>query len=161
MARNGREMQAGRILMPVQGSSGDDEALRLVCEIAKGSKRKVFVLYVIKVGRDQPLDVESSWETLKAEQVLRHLEELGRELKCPVEANVLAARDPGPAVVQEAMEKGIDLIVMQMPYKKRFGSFSLGDTVPYVLKNAPCQVIVCREAIEAANGLVNGSGTHP
>jgi nucleotide-binding universal stress UspA family protein len=145
-------MPLERILVPVLGNGCDDEALRLASELAKGSKAKVHALYVIEVRRELPLDAEISRETAKAEGVLHHLESLGKDLKCSVEATLLQARDAGPAVVQEAMERRAELIVMQMPYKKRFGSFTLGDTVPYVLKNAPCQVILCREAMKPSTG---------
>jgi nucleotide-binding universal stress UspA family protein len=144
-------MRVERILVPVHNNGCDDEALRLAGEIAKANKAKVHALYVIEVKRELPLDAEIAQETSKAEKVLHHLEQLGRELKCPVEATLLQARDVGPAVVQEAMERGAELIVMQMPYKKRFGSFTLGDTIPYILKNALCQVILCREAM-TSNG---------
>ena len=40
---------------------------------------------------------------------------------------------------------GADLIVMGLPYKRRFGEFNLGKTVPYVLKNANCRVMLFRE----------------
>jgi nucleotide-binding universal stress UspA family protein len=140
-------MHVGKILVPVHGSGCDDDALRLAGEIAKVNKAKVQALYVIEVKRELPLDAEISQETSKAEKVLHHLEQLGKELKCSVEATLLQARDVGPAVVQEAVEKGADLIVLQMAYRKRFGTFTLGDTIPYILKNAPCQVILCREAM--------------
>ena len=58
----------------------------------------------------------------------------------------MQARDTGPAVVDEAEEFGADLIVMGLPYKRRFGEFNLGRTVPYVLKNAACRVILFRES---------------
>ena len=38
-------------------------------------------------------------------------------------------------------------IVVGCPHEEKFGSFSLGDTIPYVLKNAPCSVIVWRDPI--------------
>ena len=144
-------MLVDNILVPVHDNGCDDEALRLAGEIAKVNKATVHALYVIEVKRDLPLDAEITQETFKAEKVLHHLEQLGRELKCPGEATLLQARDVGPAVVQEAMERGSELIVMQMPYKKRFGSFTLGDTIPYILKNAPCQVILCRDAMPSDN----------
>lgn len=140
-------MPVEKILVPVHDNGCDDEALRLAGEIARTNKAKVHALYVIEVKRDLPLDAEIAQETSKAEKVLHHLEQLGRDLKCSVEATLLQARDVGPAVVQEAVERGSELIVMQMPYKKRFGSFTLGDTIPYILKNAPCQVILCRDAM--------------
>jgi len=147
-------MPVGKILVPVHDNGCDDEALRLAGDIAKISKATIHALYVIEVNRDLPLDAEITQETSKAEKVLHHLERLGRELKCSVEATLVQARDVGPAVVQEAVERGSELIVMQMPYKKRFGTFTLGDTIPYILKNAPCQVILCRDAMTtcAENG---------
>ena len=144
-----KEMIPDKILIPVSGNGCDENALRLASDIIKGNNRaKVYAVYVIEVKRELPLDAEISQETAKAEQALNRLEQLGREIKCPVEAALLQARDVGPAVVQEAVQLGVELIVMQMEYKRRFGSFSMGETAPYILKNAPCQVILCREAIK-------------
>ena len=143
-------MTPDKILIPVSGNGCDEDALRLASDIVKGNgKAKVYAVYVIEVGRELPLDAEISDETSRAERVLRRLEHLGRELKCPIEATMLQARDVGPAVVQEAVEREVELIVMQMGYKRRFGSFSMGDTAPFILKHAPCQVIVSREAMTA------------
>ena len=152
-----KEMTPEKILIPVNGNGCDEDALRLASDISKGNgKAKVHAVYVIEVKRDLPLDAEISQETSKAEQVLHRLEHLGRELKCPVEASLLQARDVGPAIVQESVELGVELIVMQMSFKRQFGSFSMGDTAPYILKNAPCQVILCREAM--TNGAKKGRG---
>jgi nucleotide-binding universal stress UspA family protein len=43
------------------------------------------------------------------------------------------------------VERGIDLILMGIKYKRSFGQFSLGSVVPYVLKNAPCPVILYQQ----------------
>jgi len=59
-----------------------------------------------------------------------------------VETDVLQAREVGPAIVDEAVERGVDLIVMGISYKQRFGQFSLGNVAPYVLKNSPCPVML-------------------
>ena len=39
------------------------------------------------------------------------------------------------------MERDADLLVLGLPYRKRFGGdFAIGRTIPYVLKHAPCEV---------------------
>jgi len=43
------------------------------------------------------------------------------------------------------MEREVDLVLMGVTYKKRFGVFSLGRVIPYVLEEAPCRVLLCRE----------------
>ncbi len=62
-----------------------------------------------------------------------------------IESVLLQARDVGAAIVDEAVERDADLLVLGLPYRKRFGGdFAIGRTVPYVLKNAPCAVWVAR-----------------
>ena len=60
---------------------------------------------------------------------------------------MLQAREVGPAIVDEAIERGADMVIIGINYKTKFGGFSLGSTVPYVLKNAPCWVLICREPV--------------
>ncbi len=36
---------------------------------------------------------------------------------------------------------------MGMPYRERFSEFHVGKTGPYVMANAPCQVLIFREAL--------------
>ena len=48
----------------------------------------------------------------------------------------------------EATERGADLIIAGLPFRRRFGGdFAIGRTIPYILKNAPCAVWVIREAM--------------
>ncbi len=60
---------------------------------------------------------------------------------------MLQAREAGPAIVDEASEEEVDLILMGLAYKKRFGEFSLGTAAPYILQHAPCPVLLLREVI--------------
>ena len=53
--------------------------------------------------------------------------------------------------MDEAIELGADAIIVGLPYRKRFGGdFAMGTTIPYILQNAPCQVIVVREPVPVA-----------
>ena len=63
-----------------------------------------------------------------------------------MEPVLLQARDVGAAIVDEAVERDADLIVLGVPFRTRFGGdFAIGRTIPYVLQNAPCTVWVVRE----------------
>ena len=73
--------------------------------------------------------------------------QIAEEMDCDVETDMLQAREIGPALVDEAIERGVDLITIGFTYKKQYGEFTLGETIPYVLKNAPCWVLICREPI--------------
>lgn len=138
-------MDFNKILVPVTGSSVDDEAMRLACQLAKKNKGKIWAVYIITVKRSLPLDAEIRSETTKAEAILDHITTVAEEADYEAETDLLQSREVGPTIVDEAVERGVDLIIMGLSYKRRFGQFSLGSVLPYVLQNAPCRVILYRQ----------------
>ena len=135
-------MEFHKILVPVVGTEADDEAVRLACRLAKKNKGKIWAVYVVTVKRTLPLDAEIEPEIRKAEEILDRAESVAEEQGYELETDLLQAREAGPTIVDEAVEREIDLILIGVEYKRRFGQFSLGSVVPYVLKNAPCRVIL-------------------
>jgi len=141
-------MEFLKFLVPVSGEKADDEAVRLACMLARRSKAMLYVVYVIEVKRSLPLDVESESDTEKGEEVLARAGRIADTMHCPVETELLQAREVGPAIVDEAVERSVDVIVMGINYKRRFGEFDVGSAMPYVFKNAPCHVLLWREPSE-------------
>jgi len=135
-------MEFHKILVPVVGTEADNEAIRLACRLARKDRGKIWSICVITMKRTLPLNAEIESETVKAEGILDHAETIAEEEDYEVETDLLQAREAGPTIVDEAVEHEADLIVMGVQYKGRFGQFSLGSVVPYVLKNAPCRVIL-------------------
>ena len=138
-------MEIERILVAARGSGADQTAVELAGKISRKSKAKIYVVYVIKVNRSLPVDAIIEPEMNKAEQVLMEAEEYAQENDLEVETEIIQARDAGPAIIEVARQRNVDIIVMGMIYKKRFGGFTMGTAIPYVLKEAPCRVLVCRE----------------
>lgn len=138
-------MKFFKILVPVSGGEADKEAIELACIMAKEARGTINAVYVIRVKRSLPLDAEIDSEVQKAEEVLGWAEEIADKQVYKIETNLLQTREVGPAIIDEAMEHSADLIIMGMGYRKRFGQFDPGDTVSYVLKNAPCRVLLLRQ----------------
>ena len=138
-------MEFHKILVPIRGTEADDEAVRLACRLAKLYKSKIYAVYVITIKRSLPLEAEIESETKKAEELLDHVEDIAEEQDCEIETDLLQAREAGPTIIDEAVERSVDLILIGIRYKRRFGQFSLGNTVPYVLKNAPCRVMLFQQ----------------
>lgn len=133
-----------RILVPVNGTDLDAEMVRLAAGAAKQAGAQLIIVYVIVVKRTLPLDVELEDEVRRGEALLDKAERIAEEFKVEVTSELLQARATGPAIVDEAAERNVDLIVMGVTYRKRFGEFYLGQTTPYVLRNARCRVWVAR-----------------
>jgi nucleotide-binding universal stress UspA family protein len=143
-----KEISPGRILVPINGNPTDEEMVTLACGIAKRTKAEIHVVYIIEVKRALPLDADLPPEAERGEAVLEQAERIAESCGQQIQADLLQARDVGPTIVDEARERGVDLILLGITYKRRFGEFDLGRTVPFVLKNAPCRVWVCRQALE-------------
>jgi len=131
-----------RILVPVTGTDIDEDTIKMACWIAKRDKSKLYAMYVITIKRSLPLEAEVESETRKAEALLDKIEKIIEAEDYILETDLLQAREIAPTIVDEAYERKIDLIFMGVQYRKRFGQFSFGSIIPYVLKNAPCQVML-------------------
>ena len=141
-------MEFHKILVPIGGTEIDEDAMRLACWLAKKVKGKIWAVYVITVKRSLPLEAEIEPEIRRAEDMLDHIERVAKQEDYEVETDVLQAREAGPAIIDEATERGIDLILIGAKYKKTFGQFNLGNLIPYVLKNAPCPVILYHQSTQ-------------
>ena len=138
-------MEFRKILVPVVGTEADEEAMKLACRLARKNRGKIWSVYVIPVKRALPLDAEIEPEIQKAEGILDHVEMVAEEEDYEVETDILQAREAGPAIIDEAVDREVDVILMGVKYKRRFGQFNLGNVVPYVLKNSPCPVILYQQ----------------
>ena len=136
-----------RLLVPVNGDATDKDVVGLACtlsKLAKKSKSKILVLYVIQVRRSLPLDASIDPDVQKAEQALVEAENIASEFDCEIETDILQAREVGVAIVDEVIEHQTDVIIMGAGYKKRFGVPTISPTALNVLRDAPCRVIMIR-----------------
>jgi nucleotide-binding universal stress UspA family protein len=135
-----------RALLALSGASSDVRIVRLVSAITRGTKAEVVGVHVVEIDWTLPLDADVAGSSEEAQRVLDRAEGLAEEDRATLETVLLQARDVGAALVDEAVERGVDLLILGLPYRTRFGGdFAIGRTIPYVLKNAPCAVWVVRD----------------
>ncbi|HEX4212014.1 MAG TPA: universal stress protein [Candidatus Dormibacteraeota bacterium] len=145
-----------RIMIAAGGRKIDEAAVRLACRVARqraadeaGGPAMIYAVHVIEVNRSLPLSAPVEGEVEHGDEVLDRVEQVASEFDVDVETEMVQARDTGPAIVGEAEEWGADVLIMGLPYKRRFGDFYMGKTVPYVLKQASCRVILMRERLDS------------
>lgn len=135
-----------RAVIAVSGGSSDERIVRVACALARPNKAELIAVHVVEIGWSLPLDADVAGRSEEAQRVLDMVEGTAEAERIPIETVLFQARDVGAAIVDEASERGADLLILGLPYKKRFGGdFAIGRTVPYVMKNAPCAVMVIRE----------------
>jgi nucleotide-binding universal stress UspA family protein len=135
-----------RAMLALNGAESDARIVRLVAELARLSKAEIIAVHVVEIDWTLPLDADVAGVSEEAQRVLDLAEEVAEGHKLKFEPVLLQARDVGAALVDEAVEREADLLILGLPYRKRFGGdFAIGRTIPYVLKNAPCAVWVVRD----------------
>lgn len=135
-----------RAVIALNGGPTDARIVRLAAETAGRTGAELIGVHVVEIDWTLPLDADIAGRSEEVQQVLDSAEAIAERYKIPLDTVLLQARDVGAAIVDETTERGADLLVAGLPYRKRFGGdFAIGRTVPYILQNAPCTVWVVRE----------------
>jgi nucleotide-binding universal stress UspA family protein len=137
-----------RAVVALNGGSSDERIVRLVAQNARLTKAELIGVHVVEIDWTLPLDSDIASRSEEVQRVLDAAESVAEAWKVNLEPVLLQARDVGAAIVDEAVERAADLLVVGLPYRKRFGGeFAIGRTIPYILQNAPCAVWVLRDPI--------------
>ena len=138
-----------RAVVALSGHPNGQRLIRLVANLAKPSKAELIGVHVVEIDWSMPLDMDVAGHSEEIQQVLDLAEATAEDAGVQLESVLLQARDVGAALVDEAVERDADLLVVGLAYRTKFGGdFAIGRTIPYVLKNAPCAVWVVREPIQ-------------
>lgn len=137
-----------RVVVPVAGTQIDDRVLGILPDLFNRNGGVVTFLYVVEVPQSMALDAELPLEIDTGERALRHAENVARQTlparTTHIVTELLQARAVGPAIVDEAIERVADAIVMTAAIHPRHGRPTLGETTEHVLLHAPCEVVVIR-----------------
>lgn len=157
------EVEYANILVPVFGTELDDEIVSTAGRLAAaeeastdGEGTRLEVVHVVEVPLTLPLDAELPPEReAEARRVVERAREVGEEYEdVRVTGAVLRSRDVGAGIVEAARRSGAEAIVVgaEPPTKVRGGATlggvgaskppEIGAATEYVLKKAPCRVLL-------------------
>ena len=156
------EVEFSTILVPVFGTGLDDDIVstagRLAdAEVGKGERPpRLEIVYVAELPLTVPLDAPLPKEIRAGgETALERAREVGGEYEnVEVTTKLVPARSIGSGIVDEARDKDVEVIVMggEPPTRIRGGAVlggiggarpdEIGEVTEYVLKRAPCRVLL-------------------
>jgi APA family basic amino acid/polyamine antiporter len=152
----------GSILVPIFGTKLDDDIVGTAGRLADaadepGEERpRLDVIYVMELPLTVPLDAPPPRDRVEAAKAaLKRAKEVGEEYESvEVETDMVPARSVGAGIVEEARRRGVEVIVMggEPPSRMKGGAVlggvggsrppEVGEVTEYVLKKAPCPVLV-------------------
>jgi nucleotide-binding universal stress UspA family protein len=116
--------------------------LATAIKLAEERGGTIHALHVIRVPLSLPLDAEVADQEERASASLEDARSLAEEHGVTIEGDTVRARAIGEAIVGKAREIDADLIVMGSSPRWRRQSRFFSPTVDYVLRRAPCEVMV-------------------
>ncbi|HEX3268235.1 MAG TPA: universal stress protein [Gaiellaceae bacterium] len=136
------EAEFSSILVPMKLGAIGEEMVATAVKLAAERGADVEAMYVIRVPLDLPLDADLDEQEESAAASLAEATLLGADLGVQVRGVTIRARSIGQAIVDEARQRGNDLIVCGSSPRWRRQARFFSPTVEYVLRKAPCEVLV-------------------
>ena len=141
------------ILVPIAAGYASDEAMDVACRLAAERRASIVALTAIEVPLDLPLDAELPDDVREANEQLDEARAIGDSYGVTVIGRIARTRNIGRAIVDEAIRRNSEIIVMAGPRRVRLqrGRRQIfGDAVDFVLRHAPCRVMVATPRERAA-----------
>jgi nucleotide-binding universal stress UspA family protein len=117
----------------------------IAARLARERGARIVAVTVIEVPLDLPLDAYMPEEVQEANAQLDEARAIGDLYGVNVVTRIVRARNSGRAIVDEAVRRTAEIIVMGGPRRMRLTAGRraiFGDTVDFVLKHAPVRVMV-------------------
>ena len=133
-----------RLLVPVLPGRASDDALDIAASLSAERGAQIAAVTVLEIPLELPLSAELPEEETRANRELDEARAIGDSYGVSVIPRLVRGRNAGKEIVREAERRGSEIIVIGAP-RKDFGRRKravFGHTVDYVLKNAPCRVMV-------------------
>jgi len=132
-----------RILVPMKVGDIGEEMVATAIALAKERDAEIEAITVVRVPRKFKLEGELPGDVaVRADASLEEARALGLDHGVEVRGDVVRARSIGHAIVEEAERRRADLIVLGSSPRWRRQSRFFSPTVDFVLRNAPCEVLV-------------------
>ena len=132
-----------RILVPMKLGDIGEEMVATAIALAKERGSAIEAITVVRVPRKFALEGELPPEVAaRVDASLEEARALGADYGVDVKGDVVRARSIGHAIVEEAERRDVDLIVLGSSPRWRRQSRFFSPTVDFVLRNAPCEVLV-------------------
>ncbi len=131
-----------QLLVPVRDTVVSEEMMVLACQLATERRSAIDALYVIEVPLNLPIDATLPEERERARQVLERAAQAADMFNVRLTPVVVTARSAGRAIVEEAIARRSEVIVLGSQGKRRIADKVFGRTIDYVLSNLPCEAII-------------------
>ncbi|HTR44576.1 MAG TPA: universal stress protein [Thermodesulfovibrionales bacterium] len=156
-----------KLLVATDETEFSEGAIREAIDFAKRCSSKLYALFVLETNPEYETIGSSVYEMEEAEAQTRLESVKMRAAQEGLDCETIFhhATDPYRHIVDEAAEKGVDMIIMGRRGRKGLMKVLMGEVAAKVIAHAPCKVLIvpraakiaCRTILVATDGSFHGN----
>jgi nucleotide-binding universal stress UspA family protein len=119
-----------------------DNLLKLACYLNSAMEAELTAIHVVEIGPGLPLDIDAEIFDQAGKMILGRASEVAALNSVPMATSLVRAHHAGQAIVREASDQKICLLIMGSHPGHGLAEMLFGSTVQYVARHAPCRLVV-------------------
>lgn len=136
-------MVKAKVMVAIRDRASVEGLIDLACRLAAGMGGELIALHVVEVPLATLLEATNEVIDQEGKEILAEAGKIAvGKVPAGFSTQLVRARNAGEAIIAEAQEQGIDLIVLGHRPRHELSEFLLGSTMRHVAHHAPCKVIV-------------------
>ncbi|TMJ97952.1 MAG: universal stress protein [Actinobacteria bacterium] len=144
------EIEYRKIVAPVVRTPESEEALVAAARLAAERGATIAIVAVVEVPLELSIDADLAEEEERADELLDEARALVEAYGVRTVTRIKRARRAHTAIVEEAVQRGAELVVLGAQRQRaRHGASVFGTTVDHVLRDSPCRVLIATGRVAA------------
>ena len=135
-------MSQTKLMVALKDAEHVDDLLKLACHLKSAMEAELTAIHVVEIGPGLPLDIEAEMLDQPANMILSRACRAAAQNSTRIATRLLRAHHVGQAIVSEATDRKIDLLIMGYHHRHGVVEMIFSSTVQYVARHAPCRLLV-------------------
>lgn len=136
-------MPKAKVMVALRDKASVEGLVSLACELANGMGAELIALHVVQIPLATPIEANNELVDQEGKGILQEASRVASgkvSLGCSTE--LVRARNAGDAIIGEAKEQAVDLLVLGHRRQHEVNEFLFGSTMRRIAHHAPCKVII-------------------
>lgn len=136
-------MPKAKVMVALRDQASVEGLISLACQLATGMGGELIALHVVQVPLATPLEATDEIIDQEGKEILAQAGRIAAgKVPAGFSTQLVRARNAGEAIIGEARDQAVDLLVIGHRRQHELSEFLLGSTARHVAHHAPCRVIV-------------------
>ena len=136
-------MSKSRVMVALRDAGSVESLVTLACQMAAAMNADLTALHVVEVPPVTPIDADDEILDREGRAILSAAQKVASErFSRKLDTRLLRAREAGEAILGEAKDQGLDLLILGQGGPHSLGDYLAGSAVRHVGRRAPCRILV-------------------